>query len=660
MIGGILGLQQQPVNLHGVTEEVVGDCWPPGRVRRRKVDYHVGFFFRAPAYFATAGPPAVDGIPRRYTDFSVLFDGRIDNRKELLGLLNISEGEGVCDALLWLHCYRKWGIDALPRVIGDFALAHWDPTAGELLLARDVFGIKPLYWFCDSVALIWSSRSVSLLNLASISPEIDEAFVAGFLGREADSSTSPFRRIVPLKPGHYLTCSRGRVHVKRYWDIDSTNQIQYKTDDEYVEHFRELFYDAVASRLRGVSTAVAELSGGLDSSSIVCVADDCIRRGRTSGVSVHTVSAVFSGAETSDERPYIAIVEGHRGQRGRHVIWDDHTPFLDWEDTDFVDYPRPCACTGSFSRRMSAEIRSLGAEAVLSGTGGDEVMLAEQALPLGLADLLRQGRVAQSFQGLFSWSHYHRRSFWDLLWQGVLRPNLRQSIVGTGVRGPGYSSAPPWLDAGLVRRTGFCGPALPRSRMPPFRLPSQREHYRRIMMTADSLASGYGFLLDTRSSVETRFPFFHRPLVEFQMALPCDQKLRIGHDRSIQRRALTGLLPDSIARRQNKGSPGEAMFREIERNYGVVWAMMVTGRVFARGYINKTLFVADLERARYGYSVTSAGMLRAFALEAWLRALEKWKSSVLCTNLFWKGGDSDETQRDDKPTDRYLRTAGSH
>ena len=95
-------------------------------------------------------------------------------------------------------------------------------------------------------------------------------------------------------------------------------------------------------------------------------------------------------------------------------------------------------------------------------------MLAEQALPLGLADLLRQGRVAQSFQGLFSWSHYHRRSFWDLLWQGVLRPNLRQSIVGTGVRGPGYSSAPPWLDAGLVRRTGFCGPALPRSRMPPF------------------------------------------------------------------------------------------------------------------------------------------------------------------------------------------------
>jgi len=654
LIAGILGIQRQPVNLHGVTEEVMGDSWPPRTLRRRKADHHVGFFFCAPANFATAAPAPVDGTPRGYADISVLFDGRIDNRKELFGLLNISNGEGVCDALLWLHCYRKWGTGALPRVVGDFALALWDPAAGRLLLARDVFGIKPLYWSCDSAALIWSSRTVSLLNLASISPEIDDAFVAGFLGREADSSNSPFRRIVPLKPGHYLTCSGGRVQVQRYWDIDPDSHVQYKTDGEYVERFRELFYDAVASRLRGVSTAVAELSGGLDSSSIVCVADDCIRRGRTDGVSLHTMSAVFSEAESSDERQYIAIVEGHRGCVGRHVIWDDHTAFLDWQDEDFIDYPRPCACTGSFSRRMLAEVHSLGAQAVLSGTGGDEVILGQLALPLGLADLLRQGKVAQSFLGLFSWSRYHRRSLWDLLWHAVLRPNLRQSIVGPGVRGPGYSSAPPWLDAGLIRRTGFCGPALPPSRMPPFRLPSQREHYRRIMMTADSLASGYGFLLDARSSVETRFPFFHRPLVEFQVALPCDQKLRIGEDRSIQRRALTGVLPDPIARRNNKGSPSEAMFRDIERNYRAVCELMATGRVFAGGYVDKALFLADLERARYGYSVTSAGMLRVLALEVWLRALEKWKGGVFCNNLFMKGGDFDEAQREDEPVGGYL------
>jgi asparagine synthase (glutamine-hydrolysing) len=174
------------------------------------------------------------------------------------------------------------------------------------------------------------------------------------------------------------------------------------------------------------------------------------------------------------------------------------------------------------------------------------------------------------------------------------------------------------------------------------------------MMTADSLASGYGVFLDARSSIETRFPFYHRPLVEFQVALPCDQKLRIGQDRSIQRRALMGVLPDSIARRNSKGSPAEAMFREIERNYRAVCELMATGRVFARGYVDKAMFMADLERARYGYSVTSAGMLRAFALEVWLRALEKWKGGVSCKNLFMKGGDFDEAQREDDPVGRYL------
>jgi asparagine synthetase B (glutamine-hydrolysing) len=179
-------------------------------------------------------------------------------------------------------------------------------------------------------------------------------------------------------------------------------------------------------------------------------------------------------------------------------------------------------------------------------------------------------------------------------------------------------------------------------------------------MAADSLASGYGLLLDPRSSVETRFPFLHRPLVEFQVALPCDQKLRIGQNRSIQRRALTGVLPDPIACRRDKGSPAEAIFREIERNYRAVRELMATGRVFARGYVDRALFMADFERARYGYSVASAGMLRVFALEAWLHALEKWKGSAFCNNLFVKGGDSDETERENEPAGRYLRTAGSH
>jgi asparagine synthase (glutamine-hydrolysing) len=657
LIAGIFGLQRQPVNMRCVTEEVFGASYPPRELRLRKAGDHVGFVFRVPAIFATSDGAAENGTVCKYADISLVFDGRIDNQKELFGLLNISSDAGVSDALLFLLCYKRWGLGALPRIVGDFALSLWDLAVGQLILARDVFGIRPLYYYCDSESLIWSSRAISLLNLASIPRDIDETFVVGFLGREADSSISPFRRIRPLKPGHYLTCSGGQASTQRYWDIDPALEVRYKSDREYEERFRGLFYDAVASRLRGVSTAAAELSGGLDSSSIVCVADDCIRKGRIGAVSLHTLSAVFAEAKSSDERSYIAIVERHRGRKGNHVVWDDHTAFREWEDVDFLDYPRLCACTGSFSQRMFAELRTLGAQVLLSGTGGDEVMLGQQALPLGLADLLRQGEIRNLLLGVVPWSRFLRSSLLHLLWHAVFRPNLRRSIVGPSARGLDYSPIPPWLDAGLVRRTGFCGPALAACRMPPFRLPSQREHYRRVMMTADTLALGYGMLAGAGSSTEMRFPFFHRPLVEFQLAIPFDQKLRIRQDRSIQRRALAGILPDQIAARRGKGSPAEAVFRDIERNYAAISELMATSRVFARGYVNKRLFLADLERSRYGCSITSAGMIRVLCLEVWLRALENWKGEVPCQNLLTKGGECDEAQREHGLSAESLRTA---
>ena len=246
------------------------------------------------------------------------WDGRIDNREELLESLSDEVNDVQTDAAIVIAAFGKWGVDFLQRVIGDFALSLWDPESNTLFLARDPVGARLLYYHVNDERIVWSSRLEPLLSLPDVELEIDEEYVAGYFTAQLEPSQTPYKNIFAVSPSHLVMAHDGQVRFKRFWGLDPNKEIRYGTDAEYEEHFTQLFREAVRVRLRAEGPVWADLSGGLDSSSIVCMADSIIEAGESEAPRLETVSAVFDESPSSDERRFISKVEAKRGRVGHH------------------------------------------------------------------------------------------------------------------------------------------------------------------------------------------------------------------------------------------------------------------------------------------------------------------------------------------------------
>jgi asparagine synthase (glutamine-hydrolysing) len=246
------------------------------------------------------------------------WDGRLDNRDDLLTIVH-DELTGVhTDVEMVFACYRKWRNDFLPRIIGDFALSLWDSTQQALLLARDSAGSRPLFYHTDNDRIIWSSELLPLLDLAGVRLEVDDEYVAGYLTRGPRPELTPYKGVRCVAPGTSLVVRNRQIQIRRFWALETQNVIRYKTDAEYEEHFRYLFDEAVRCRLRADGPVWASLSGGLDSSSIVCTADKILKKGQGEASKLETVSYVYDESTSSDEREYIRCIEEKLGRTASH------------------------------------------------------------------------------------------------------------------------------------------------------------------------------------------------------------------------------------------------------------------------------------------------------------------------------------------------------
>ena len=257
-------------------------------------------------------------------------DARIDNRPELVRCLSQSDAsEHDTDVALILKAFGAWGIEGLRRVVGDFVVAIWDERNHRLVCARDPVGVKPLYVRIAAGRVTVASQIPQLLVAAERSPQLDLEYVADHLAfgvPRANGVTTPYDGITRLAPGHALVAERRAARVVRYWDWNVTPTLTYQRGEDYALHFLSLFTDAVRGRLRTSGPIWADLSGGLDSSSIVCVASELLAQ-RPNPQPLSTVSIVFDRAATSDERPWADHVrrkgsleslgrEGEGGTRG--------------------------------------------------------------------------------------------------------------------------------------------------------------------------------------------------------------------------------------------------------------------------------------------------------------------------------------------------------
>ncbi len=474
--------------------------------------------------------------------FSILWDGRLDNRMELIAALrekNISAPEPT-DPELVLQAFRLWGSDCAGHLLGDFAFAIWNAQARTLFAARDRLGMKPFYYCEDDTRLLIASEIKPLLAVLEKQPEPDdEMWVALHLAecREEDNQRTLFRGIRRLPPAHALVCAVNESTVQsRYWSIDCIRQTRYAEQESYVEHFRKLFDEAVACRTRSAFPIGVMLSGGLDSSAVTLTA-----RLHAPQLEAFTV---FSDDAGSDERFYARQAAAAAGIPHWEFQQQSSNP-LDQLEIAVSALESPFSATAHNTRSFDALLQERGCRTTLNGHGADHLLdefgcLADALLKQGPAVFIRQTRqFAQWYGGSFG-------GFVRLVLESIA-PNNAKAVVKQ-LRG-GYP--PRWVNQryrrALLKRI--------RQARAPAALPSFAQRF-----TYASVFSPY-FLFHLEQEEKHAchagrsclYPFLDSRLVEFVLSIPSSMRTRHGQRKWLLRQAMAGRLPESLLDRRGKG-----------------------------------------------------------------------------------------------------------
>lgn len=551
----------------------------------------------------------------------VTWDGRLDNRDELGRELGLATADRPTDVELVGWAYDRWGARFPRHLVGDFAVSVWDAGQDRLLLARDPFGTRPLFYAVEAGRqdrLLWASNLTAVVTAGDLDTTVDEEWIGGYLVGVPPAGHTPYRGIREVPAGSTVTFEGCRRSQERYWPPGDL-ELQRLDERAYEERFLELLAEGVRARMRAEGTVFAELSGGVDSSSIVCLAEEVLRCGVAAADELAMISFVFDRAASSDEREYIRAVEARIGRPAHHLNERDYPLFA---DLDSFETEVPSALAGFLGRYRGVQerMKQSGSRVVLNGVGGDEVGWSLPEAPAGLADHLWAGRLGRWVQELGRWQPNLEEPLWRAVWKGSFLPLLPRLGVSSMV---GWER-PHWLAESFIHRSRI--KEWPRrltdashARLP---APSQRVHAYLVQSMAVRQVQLRHPLAELCGR-EERFPFLHRPLVEFCLSIPFDQLCRPGDGRSLHRRALRGVLPEAVRLRRDKRGPDEALVRALGQRWPEVEALFgPEARVFRRHIVDPDSFRASLEQSRFGVEAELNSVRRVLEVELWLRGLE--------------------------------------
>src|SRR6266481_2639887 len=252
-------------------------------------------------------------------DFVMTWDGRLDNRDELIELLCGDLTQESTDLAIAAAAFDQWDTNCFRALVGDWAFSIWKPDLCELIFAVDYLAIRHIFYYLRKEHIWWATDLAPLVLLSGDKFRIEDDYIAGYFANDPDAHLTPYREIREVPPGQFVRVRNGRASVERYWRFGPKSRIRYKTDAEYEDHFRCVFRQSVRRRLRSDSPVLAELSGGLDSSSIVCMADDILAKEGAQTPRLDTLSLYDKTEPNGDDWLYFPIVEQKRGKVGAHA-----------------------------------------------------------------------------------------------------------------------------------------------------------------------------------------------------------------------------------------------------------------------------------------------------------------------------------------------------
>jgi asparagine synthase (glutamine-hydrolysing) len=590
----------------------------------------LAFGFRRLAILDTspAGHQPLGSADGRYW---IVFNGEIYNYIELRATLQARgySFRSATDTEVALAAYREWGESCLQYFNGMWALAIWDAAERSLFLARDRLGIKPLHYTFDGATFAFASEIKALVGAQALpfrpdSQAIWRYLASGFLPNTQRGETF-FGGVRALPPGCWMRVANGTIALRRFWRIDEPDvgtTPRPGDPQEIVAHYRDLFLDAVRLQLRSDVPVGTCLSGGIDSSSIVCAIDRLLADGRAGaaqlGPQQQTFSAVYAEERRYNERKYVERVLRATGAAGNftmpsaeqllrdagQLIWHQDEPF---QSTSI--FAQWCVMRSVRERGVTVLLDGQGADEMLAGYRPFQVFFGDLLRSAGPARMLAEALAAQARTGapmakpaaralLYLLPHATARRLRRLIDRNRVDERGINPDLSAAAQRETYEDWLPWEEnatLGRHLRTALVETSLPH-----------------LLRYEDRSAMAFG--------VEARVPFLDHRLVELAFGAAAPWRIHRGWTKWVHRAALEPLAPGAIIWRSDKVGFETP---EIEWARAVVVGMP---ELFGSGaYAGAYLDLPEVRRqsAQIPESRDAARRVwRWINLELWLRAWE--------------------------------------
>lgn len=506
----------------------------------------------------------------------LIMDGWLSNPDELRGNL-ARRGARLrtrSDAELVLRAYEEWGEACPVHIDGEFALVVWDQRRGEAFVAGDHVGLKPLHYHWDGQQLVVASDIVGVLAGPGIEEVPNKGRIAEFLAWDHMSRDETiWQGVMRAKPAHWMRFSKAGMKTGRYWAPPIEVSIRYPHDQDYFDHYRDVFTDAVRRSSRSHRPISCDVSGGRDSSAIFAMAHELRRTGKLQAPGVEGYTYCFPNAagEPHDEVEYARAVAAHVGERVQEIA--PFLPDFDWffergkADRTIAGFPN-----GAMSIAIGSKLVADGSRVSLNGEGGDEWAGGNR---------------------FYYWEHIDERD-----WAGLIR-SLRRDSAAFGK----------WQSARMLWRNGFA------HHLPERLIAARRRVLDRIRPMSEGRAgvlsdelrgqlrrrkslrirekdfgqvrnrarrAMYMVLTDPFVSVvwnqmarqsarlgyEFRTPLYGRRFLEFAFSIPEHLRLRGETFKTTHLHGLDGYLPDSVVNRTTKADFGMPFLRQLVEPQG--------------------------------------------------------------------------------------------
>ena len=535
-------------------------------------------------------------------------DCRLDQRGELQATMakgGVKLAQPASDCELILNAYALWGAECVQRLAGDFSFALWDSTRQTLILVRDHFGIRPLYYAALGDLLVFSNTLNCVREHPSVSRELNDTAVGDFLlfGLNCDPSTTTFRDVQRLPPAHVLTVSQKQIEAKRYWRVPTDGRIRYDRASDYVEHFKNLLDVAVSDRMRAQRVGIL-LSGGLDSAGVAATAE-AIRARSPGTMELRAYTVAYGSLLPDQDGGHARQIADYLSIPSRSLNMDSLGVFDGWNDPALM-WPEPVEdplFAGLYDqfRPIAAECRT-----VFSGEGSDNLMFFEM-WPYAV-DMLRHRE----------WRIFCRQLCAYVVLRGA-QLDVRRLAKRLVQKTP-PSLFPSWIAADFARRVNL--EERWRSVQRSWNSPDGPRHPVVPKAYASLALPQWTFLFEqsdpgvTRCPVEVLYPFLDLRIVNYLLALP---PLPWFFGKHLLREAMRRKLPEATRVRPKTAVSHDPVLALLRSKPCEHWWAKVTWREEMSSYVDRASLMQPGRDDMDAELVRTS--LRPYCLNFWLRSL---------------------------------------